>query len=140
MIGKRIGDLVAGLEGRVIIFRETVPGPDGSLERLLAARDELYLALAGPGGEVERLPREFRERVLDSASVDFTDRIKTITGGAGFENVLVAADSPECIRQALGIAGVLGRVYLFSPPRGRVSADLHNTLLYKSLTVKAAPA
>jgi len=138
---KSIIELVTGLDGLSVFLLEGKGSfSNGDLNTLLSLRDDIYLAFPGDGSQRDRITKAGLERILDSEGVGFVDRVKILTGGAGFANVLVLTDSPRSVRRALGIAAVLGNVYLLSPPAGRVIVDLHNTLHYKGLRVKAAGA
>lgn len=137
-IAKPLTEIVQGLNGRAILFSDADHLGGDDLEALFSSRGGLYLAFRGSDMAMRQSLARFRDRVLDSSTVSFIDRVKAITGGAGFENVLVADESPESLRKALGVAAVLGKVYLIFPPGGEVSVDLHNTLLYKNLTIKTA--
>lgn len=75
------------------------------------------------------------ERLLDRAAPGFVDRMKILTGGRGFENVIVLSRDPAAVRQALGAAAVFGDVYLLLPPSGKVAVDLTATVNFKSLRI-----
>lgn len=66
---------------------------------------------------------------------DFIDRVKVLTGGRGFTNVIVLVADPEAVKFALGVAAVLGTVFLPVGPGGPTEVDLHNTIHYKNLRV-----
>lgn len=136
MIEDDIKELLTDRSGSWLIFSGDGHSCGEELEGLLALKEDIYLAAPGGGDTDSRLSCPPRERVLDSSGVDFIDRVKTATSGDGFENVAVLSDSPADVRAALGVAGVFGSIFLARPPWDGVSADLHNTLLYKSLTVK----
>ena len=136
MIEDDIKELLAARPGSWLIFSGDGQSCGEELEGLLALKEDLYLAAPGGGGTDSRLTCPPRERVLDRSGVDFVDRVKAVTSCSGFENVVVLGDSPADVRAALGVAGVFGSIFLARPPRDGVSVDLHNTLLYKSLTVK----
>jgi len=106
---------------------EEFPREGNSGAAVLAVRTETLAArLSGSG------------TVLRADLPDFTDRLKLLTGENGFPEVLILDRDPEAIRQALGAASVFGVVRLFFEPSGPVTADLHTTINYKSLTVQGA--
>ena len=63
------------------------------------------------------------------------DHLKIRSDGRGYDIVIVWDSAPAAVRMALGAAAVLGEVLLYFSPRGKVSADLHSTINYKSLRV-----
>jgi hypothetical protein len=101
------------------------------------APDNIYVALSGDGQLSPSRPDYPTGQVLDRSAGDFIDRVKMITREQGFPFVLVADDDPQAVRQALGVAGVLGEIRLFRPPRRMVKADLTATINYKSLRIKS---
>ncbi len=103
-----------------------LPSREAASLMLAVRTEELALRLAGKG------------TVLRADRPDFTDRLKLLTGGKGFPEVLVLDRDPEAVRQALGAAGVFGVIRLFFEPSGPVTADLHTTINYKSLTVQGS--
>ena len=129
-ISKRLSEL----KGRVIFFFGdkdifSFSDLDGIID------GTLFFALKNAEW-INRVPDQIpREKLLFYRDPDFIDRAKNLTGEKGFENVIVLDSDPETIKSALGVAGILGAIYLLSPPSGPVTVDLHNTIHYKSLRV-----
>ncbi len=123
-----------GLKGRVLILvdEEFLP----AIARLdTAGVGIIYLAVKEPRRMAASLGEFPPERLLDRSKPDFIDRVKVITGGKGFENVLVLSREPETVKTALGVSAVLGDIHLLVPPSGKVAVDLTATINFKSLKI-----
>lgn len=137
-IEKLLLDLIAEKVDNVIIFLS--PGLDELLIPFLKTHNfslsNIFLAVSDPD-QLEPLSSILpADQVLTSTSIDFIDRVKIITNGKGFPEVVILSRSPLAVKQALGVAGVFGTVHLFFAPDDIVKTDLHNTINYKSLKVK----
>lgn len=121
-------------EGRTIIFldEECIPPAVGSG---VAKEISCYLAVKEPERVKNSGLEVPPERLLDRAAPGFVDRLKILTGGRGFENVIVLSRDPEAVKSALGAAAVFGDIYLLFPPTGQVAVDLTATVNFKSLRI-----
>jgi len=136
-----LSNLIASKADSIIIFLS--PGVYESLIPLFKTQDfslpDVFFAVSDKN-QMESISNDFpAEQILNSVNIDFIDRVKIITKGEGFQEVVVLSDSPMAVKQALGVARIFGTVHLFFAPSDTVKADLHNTIHYKSLKVKGYP-
>jgi len=96
----------------------------------------LVFVAAGPRAETAartNLPGAAIFRRDDPACID---NLKIRSDGRGYAVIIVWDSDPAAVRLALGAAAVLGEVFLYFSPRGKVSVDLHSTINYKSLRIR----
>jgi len=98
-------------------------------------KDSVYIALSGRDVNNIKLIKFASNRLLNPTAIDFIDKVKIITQGKGFCRVLVIDDNPVTVKRALGVAAVLGDIYLLLPVPDEVTANLTATINFKSLRV-----
>ncbi len=121
-------------EGRTIIFldEECIPliAGVGAIKEIPS-----YLAVKEPERVKNSGLKVPPERLIDRAAPGLVDRLKILTGGRGFEIVIVLSRDPEAVKLALGAAAVFGDIYLLFASAGQVAVDLTATVNFKSLRI-----
>lgn len=97
--------------------------------------DSIYIAISGMDvNNVEEI-KYSSNCLLNPATMDFIDNVKIITHGKGFNRMMVMDDDPVMVKMALGVAAVLGDIYLLLPVPEEVIIDLTATINFKSLRI-----
>ena len=110
------------------------------MAKLLARRGLGCIALADLSADRLALAERLlpaATTLINNAAEDLPGRTNLITGGTGFDLVVVACSSPEMQEQALDLAGLYGRILFFAGlPPGRSSIRFDsNRLHYKLISV-----